>query len=71
MSKEANAPAVKKTPVFSKPGNQKLIVLLVVIVLFVFFCIFSPNFRKYTTVLSIMDYSYYIALMAVGVTFPP
>ncbi len=40
------------------------------IALFAFFSILSPNFRKYTTVLSIMDYSYYIALMAIGVTFP-
>lgn len=70
MSKDSSAPTVRKVSVFSKPGNQKLIVLLVVVVLFLFFCIFSPNFRKYTTVLSIMDYSYYIALMAVGVTFP-
>ena len=51
-------------------GGQKVIVLLVVVVLFAFFCMASPNFRKYTTVLSILDYSYYIALMAIGVTFP-
>lgn len=51
-------------------GGQKVIVLLVVVVLFAFFCIASPNFRQYTTVLSILDYSYYIALMAIGVTFP-
>ena len=30
----------------------------------------SQDFRKYTTVLTIMDYSYYIVLMAIGVTFP-
>lgn len=70
MSKAANAPAGRRTSILSRPGNQKIIVLLVVIVLFAFFCIFSPNFRKYTTVLSIMDYSYYIVLMAIGVTFP-
>lgn len=51
-------------------GGQKVIVLLVVMVLFAFFCIASPNFRQYSTVLSILDYSYYIALMAIGVTFP-
>ena len=70
MSKAVNKPAEKKVSVFSKPRSQKLIVLLVVIALFVFFSVFSTNFRKYTTVLSIMDYSYYIALMAIGVTFP-
>lgn len=65
-----NTPAEKKGSFLSKPGSQKFIVLLVVICLFVFFSIFSPNFRKYTTILSIMDYSYYIVLMAIGVTFP-
>ena len=56
--------------VLSRLGGQKFIVFLVVVVLFVFFAIASPDFRKYTTVLSILDYSYYIVLMAIGVTFP-
>lgn len=53
-----------------KMGGQKFIVLLIVIVLFIFFCAMSPGFRKYTTIVSILDYSYYIALMAIGVAFP-
>lgn len=59
----------KKTGI-NKLGGQKFIVLLVVIALFAFFCILSPNFRRYTTFVTILDYSYYIALMAIGVTFP-
>lgn len=59
-----------KKSFFDKMGGQKVIVLLVVIVLFAFFSISSENFRKYTTILSMLDYSYYIALMAIGVTFP-
>ena len=51
-------------------GGQKFIVILIVIALFILFCAMSPQFRKYTTVVSILDYSYYIALMAIGVTFP-
>jgi len=51
-------------------ASQKFIVLLVVIALFIFFCAASENFRQYTTVLTILDFSYYIALMAIGVTFP-
>src|SRR5699024_9151347 len=35
-----------------------------------FFCVMSQNFRRYSTIVSILDYSYYIALMAIGVTFP-
>ena len=56
--------------IVARLGGQKVIVLLVVVALFAFFSIASPNFRKYNTVLSILDYSYYIALMAIGVTFP-
>ena len=48
-------------------GGQKFIVLLVVIALFIFFCAMSPNFRKYTTFINILDFSYYIVLMAIGV----
>ena len=61
---------LKKKSIFAKLGGQKFIVLLVVIVLFTFFSIASQDFRKYTTVLNIFDFSYYIVLMAIGVTFP-
>lgn len=54
----------------NKLGGQKIIVLFVVIALFLFFSILSPNFRRYTTFVSILDFSYYITLMAIGVTFP-
>lgn len=58
----------KKAP--SKLLKQEVIVFLVVIALLLFFCVASPDFRKYTTILTIMDYSYYIVLMAIGVAFP-
>ncbi|MBE5857502.1 MAG: ABC transporter permease [Lachnospiraceae bacterium] len=50
--------------------KQEVIVFIVVIALLGFFCVASPDFRKYTTILTIMDYSYYIVLMAIGVSFP-
>lgn len=59
-----------KKSVISKLGGQRIIVFLVVVALFAFFSVMSPDFRKYTTVLSMLDYSYYIILMAIGVTFP-
>ena len=62
--------AGRKESTIDRLGGQKFIVLLVVIALFIFFCAFSPNFRKYTTFVSILDYSYYITLMAIGVAFP-
>ena len=58
---------MKKT---KKPLSQTIIVLLIVLALYIFFYLMSPNFRKYTTFLNIMDFSYYIVLMAIGVTFP-
>lgn len=60
----------KKKGIIAKLGGQKFIVLLVVIALYVFFSLLSEDFRKYTTALSMLDYSYYIVLMAIGVTFP-
>ncbi|MCD7866795.1 MAG: ABC transporter permease [Clostridiales bacterium] len=67
MANSTTATAAKKKSILS---NQKFIVVLVIVALIVFFCAMSPNFRKYTTLVSILDYSYYIALMSIGVTFP-
>ena len=51
-------------------SDQRFIVLLVIIVLAAFFSFRSAEFRKYTTLLSMLDFSYYDLLMAIGVTFP-
>ena len=58
---------MKKT---RKPLSQTVIVLFIVLARYGFFYLMSPSFRKYTTFLNIMDFSYYIVLMAIGVTFP-
>ncbi len=50
--------------------DQKFIVLLVVLALFVFFGSLSPNFRQYPTILSMLDKNYTIMLLTIGVTFP-
>jgi len=56
-------------PIVKTIGTQKIVVVLVLIVLFMFFSAMSPAFRQYATILSILDYSYYISFMAIGVTF--
>ena len=56
-------------PVVKAIGTQRLIAMLALCVLFVFFCAASPSFRQYSTFVSIMDASYYIGFMAIGVTF--
>lgn len=61
--------AFTNNPIVKAIGVQKIVVVLVLIILFAFFCILSPAFRTYATILSIFDYSYYITFMAIGVTF--
>jgi ribose transport system permease protein len=60
---------LKKNPIIKAIGTQRLIALLALIILFAFFCLASPSFRKYTTFVSILDASYYIGFMAIGVCF--
>ena len=50
-------------------GSQKIVVFMAVIVLFIVFSIASSSFRQYTTLISLFDMVYYIAFMAIGVTF--
>lgn len=69
MSSNKTAKTLKNNPLIQVIGVQKIVVLTVLICLFVFFCIVSPAFRQYSTILSIMDYTYYIAFMGIGVTF--
>ena len=70
MTNQTAAPAAKKQSVLNRLGGQKFIVVVVIVALTLFFCVMSQNFRRYSTIVSILDYSYYIALMAIGVTFP-
>lgn len=70
MANKTTQMAGTKRSTIDRLGGQKFIVLLVVIALFIFFSVMSPNFRKYTTFVNILDFSYYITLMAIGVAFP-
>lgn len=70
MANKTTQTASTKRSTIDRLGGQKFIVLLVVIALFIFFSAMSPNFRKYTTFVNILDFSYYITLMAIGVAFP-
>lgn len=62
--------AFTNNPIVKAIGAQKLVVFGVIILLVGLFSLISPSFRQYSTVVSIFDYSYYISLMAIGVTFP-
>ena len=48
---------------------QRIVVVSVVVVLALFFSLASKNFRKYSTLVTLLDSFYYFMLMAIGVTF--
>ena len=48
---------------------QKIVVVVVLILLLVFFSVKSTSFWSYASLLSIMDYTYYLAFLGIGVTF--
>ena len=50
-------------------GREAMVVGIIVAMVAVF-SLLSPTFRTYTTFVSLLDCSYYVALMAIGVTFP-
>lgn len=50
--------------------GREAMVLGIVIAMVILFSILSPTFRSYPTLVSVLDNSYYITLMALGVTFP-
>lgn len=62
--------AAGRSPFLRVFGSQQGIVFAVTIILFLFFSIASPSFRRYTTIVTLCNYMYYILLMAIGVTFP-
>ncbi|MDC7241409.1 MAG: ABC transporter permease [Spirochaetales bacterium] len=48
---------------------QKFLAPAALVILYVFFGIFGRNFFSYTTLVNILDASYYIGFIAIGVTF--
>ncbi|MEA4929749.1 MAG: ABC transporter permease [Candidatus Limiplasma sp.] len=60
----------RKKTFLQAAGVQQLVIVGVLIILFTFFCLMSASFRKYTTLITMASYMYYIMLMAIGVTFP-
>ena len=58
----------KKT--FGGLKGREVMVMGIIVAMVVLFSVLSPTFRTYPTLVSILDNSYYITLMALGVTFP-
>lgn len=64
-----NKKGFANNPIVKFIGPQRLIALAALVVIFLFFCIKSPAFRQWSTLVGIFDASYYIGLMAIGITF--
>ena len=51
-------------------NGRETMVIGIILAMIVIFSALSPTFRTYNTVVSVLDSSYYLVLMALGVTFP-
>ena len=51
-------------------NGSELMVIGIIAAMVIVFSILSPTFRTYPTLVSVLDSVYYVALMAIGVTFP-
>ena len=58
----------KKT--FGGLKGREVMEMGIIVAMVVLFSVLSPTFRTYPTLVSVLDNSYYITLMALGVTFP-
>ena len=63
--------STKNSKVREKKGLnwQKLLAPLALVIVYAFFALFGRNFFSYTTLVNILDSSYYIGFIAIGVTF--
>jgi len=69
MTDKKNGNAFTDNPLVRAIGVQKIVVVIVLIAMLIFFSVMSPAFRQYSTILTIMDYTYYLAFLGMGVTF--
>lgn len=67
-----NVPSQKNSwlkSIIGRIGLQQLIILIVLFLIYGFFAFMSPAFRTSNTLTSILDASYYVGFLALGVTF--
>ena len=69
MTDKKKGNAFTDNPLVRAVGLQKIVVLLVLLLMIIFFAAVSKTFRQYPTILGILDGTYYLAFLAMGVTF--
>jgi ribose transport system permease protein len=66
MKKQGAGEELSKKPL---AGNQRLYALVAMVLIYILFSIFGRNFLSFETAVNILDASYYIGFLAIGVTF--
>lgn len=67
--KEGKGNAFTSNPIIKAVGTQKLIAFLALVILYIVFGLINRSFWSTSTLINIFEASYYIGLMAIGVTF--
>ncbi|MGN8886611.1 ABC transporter permease [Blautia sp. HCP28S3_G10] len=60
---------LKNSPIVKKIGLNRILLVAVLIVMYVAFCITSPNFFGFTRILNLLNYAYFLGFLSLGVTF--
>ncbi len=64
-----NVNKLKEHPFVKKVGLNKVMLLGVLIIMYLFFAMVSPTFLTYSRILSALNYAYFLGFLALGVTF--
>jgi len=60
---------IKQNPLVKKVGFNRVVLCCVLILMYVLFCIASPNFVGLPRILSALNYAYFLGFLSLGVTF--
>lgn len=60
---------IKQNPLVKKVGFNRVVLCCVLILMYVLFCIASPNFAGLPRILSALNYAYFLGFLSLGVTF--
>ena len=60
---------LKNNPIVKKLGFNRIVLTIVLILMYVVFGNFNPKFYTVNTVLSALNYAYFLGFLSLGVTF--
>ena len=60
---------IKQNPFVKKVGFNRIVLVGVLILMYVFFCLTAKNFAGLPRILSALNYAYFLGFLSLGVTF--